>query len=80
MRLHENFEGKTTEELYELLAQSFDVDSDDPPDVECIEAILDIIKEREPSTEEIDVEGAWESFCEFVKAMMEEDANNGTEN
>lgn len=80
MSLKENFERKTTDELYELLAQSFDMDSDDPPDVECIEAILDIIKEREPCAEETDVEAAWVSFCEFAQAMMEEEASNGNEN
>ena len=73
MSLHKNLEEKTTEELYELLAQSFDMDSDDLPDVESIEAVLDIIKEREPCTEEIDVEAAWVSFCEFAQAMMEEE-------
>lgn len=62
------FDEKSTEELNDLLAMSFFEDAE--LDVAYIEMLLDAIREREGTAQEIDQ--AWAGFTAFVKSRAGE--------
>jgi len=66
IRLRAALAGKSTEELDDLLAMSFSEDAE--PDVEYIEVILEVMRERDGKVEtEEELNRAWADFKEFVK-------------
>ena len=69
-------EEKTTAELHDLLAQTFDEGSEELPDVDLIHTILDILEAREPYLEELDVEEARATFCEKLQMILEEEGQS----
>ena len=74
MKRRKFLEEKPTEELHEILALTFDEDSEEPPEVELIHTILEILEVREPYLEKKNVEEARATFCEMLQMKIEEES------
>lgn len=78
--LRQVLEGKSTQELEELLALNFSQQEDKQPDVSYIMEIMEVIREREENTDKprADIDAAWNDFQQYRQEREQETSDAGT--